>query len=333
MKRALLFTLALSLAVVSCETAGGDDDLNNDKVENQEDNGIALPDDGVEMMLSDFSAENYPTDSDNWVIVDATAKSEDFDGLQDAFSTLAESGRSISLYFTKLAAFPKEALEAAYYETPVLTAVYASVATEVGDYAFERQAALTTIDFPAATTIGGYTFQSCGLVEVNLPAVTTIGREGFACNPTLKTLESLSAATDIGESAFLGVGVTELKLPAATTIGNSAFDNSSVVTVELPEATTVDDYAFSCCYDLISVSLPKVTSIGDYAFGSCTPLKRVEIATESKLTSVGAGLFFRLPIEAIDLVIGADNDQIDTDAKSWRTWTFNSITVVGKPVQ
>ncbi|MFR9653523.1 MAG: leucine-rich repeat protein [Rikenellaceae bacterium] len=268
-------------------------------------------------MLADFSATNYPTSANIWIIEDASASTDDFSGLKDA---LANCTNDITLRLPNLLSLPDNALTwidntSLSIELPVATTIGASAlnglsglttlkipaATEIGehalaacvnvasieipeattieDFAFMRCLALSSIDLPKATTIGGSAFYYCSaLTTITLPEAITIEDYAFT-NCTALTSIELPEATTIEDHAFYTcTALTSADLPKAITIGGSAFTNCTALTsIELPEATTIEDHAFYTCTALTSADLPKATTIGGYAFTNCTALTSIEL--------------------------------------------------------
>jgi len=79
-----------------------------------------------------------------------------------------------------------------------------------------------------------------------------------------------------------------------TTIGNNAFENCSLLdNITLPDnVTTVNQDAFKNCKGLVCATLSKnLTVIPQGMFYSATNLRKVEISTDSALTTIGEGAF------------------------------------------
>ena len=106
--------------------------------------------------------------------------------------------------------------------------------TTIGDVAFERCSALTSVEMPSVTTIGAYAFYECSsLTSISMPSVTTIGGYAFYnCN-----------------------ALTSVSMPSATTIGYGAFYYCFALTsIDIPASVSmIDDYAFAICISLTSV--------------------------------------------------------------------------------
>ena len=79
----------------------------------------------------------------------------------------------------------------------------------IGDFAFDRESSLVSIEIPATvTTIGGMAFQVHALESITIPAaVTTIGADAFANAMSLKSVIFLgNAPRNIDSMAFYNIG-------------------------------------------------------------------------------------------------------------------------------
>ncbi len=284
------------------------------------------------LMLADFSATEYPTEFDRWVIGDKTATTDDFVGLKDALTSISSSGREISLSFPNLEAFPKDALDNYYnsgYKLNTIVSIEAEVAASIGESAFRSCDALTTVSLPSVTSIGVVACLGCAaLTTVSLPAATSIGGYAFLSCAALTTV-SLPTATSIGEYAFADcAALTTISLPVAISIEDQTFRScTALTTVSLPAATSIGSSTFRNCTALTTVSLPAATSIGSSAFRECTALTKLELATESKLEDIVDDIFDYIDTNNIDLTIGSQNEGVDVEAKMWNDYIFKSITV------
>ncbi len=249
-----------------------------------------------EVALADISSTSYPS-GDTWVITDKSASKVDFTGLISALTAAysQSSSRRITLEFPNLESFPIESL----YGCKAITAVYAPVATSIGDSAFYGCTNLASISFPIATSIGASTFRGCTtLSELSLPLLTSIGTYGFYSCTNIETL-SLPVVKTIGTYAFRSCSsISTVELPLVESLGSYSFYGcTNITTLSLPSAITVSSSAFYSCSSLISVSLPLVTSIGSDSFCNCSNLLSVSMPSVitvgssslrgcSKLTSI-----------------------------------------------
>ena len=124
-------------------------------------------------------------------------------------------------------------------------------------------------DTPTLAFIDKYAFQGCGnLSEISLP----------------------SSLTTIGDYAFSGTKLSELRSDNIKTIGVGAFSGSKVKEVRLGVVETIGENAFQNCGSLQSVWLPSTLSsalIGAKAFDGCANIKNVvsKIASPSDIGS------------------------------------------------
>ena len=171
-------------------------------------------------------------------------------------------------------------------------------------------------------TIKESAFRDCALEMVVFPAsLESIGKQAFHFNGSSK-LHTIAFEGNnlrsIGYQAFYGSAITSLHIPeGTTTIDYQAFGScTKLTTVSLPGSlssiadqifvscsgltnvtfnegiTSITPRMFRNCKSLTSITIPdSVTFIGDYAFTGCTALESVYFSPNSKLTSVGIGLF------------------------------------------
>lgn len=130
--------------------------------------------------------------------------------------------------------------------------------TQIGDYAFRDNAALSNIIIPnSVTKIGMQAFYNCkNLYAVKIPdSVCSLDQATFAHCTLLRSVEIGDGVNNIPSSAFNGC----VKL-SSVTIGNNV--------------TTIQEFAFKACTSLTSVSIPEnVLKIYRQAFVNCDNLK------------------------------------------------------------
>lgn len=187
-----------------------------------------------------------------------------------------------------------------------------SLATKVGDYAFENCSRLTEVSFPNATRIGSYAFQGCNslttimassvsyigsaafnncykLSSISFPDVTVIGDNGFAYCSKLSELY-FSELTTIGHDAFTACSnLTSVSFPNVTFTDYEAFGGCvSLKYAYLPELVSLGNHTFANCKELVSVSFPKLVSFASYVFYNCTKLEDIFFPS---ITFIGSAAF------------------------------------------
>ena len=122
---------------------------------------------------------------------------------------------------------------------------------QVGDRAFYKCSALTSVEIPnSVTKISSSAFNGCSsLVSVEIPnSVTEIYYGAFYDCSSLVSVEIPNSVTKIGDDAFYGCSsLTSVEIPnSVTKISFSAFDGcSSLTAVEIPNSvTTISYHAF-----------------------------------------------------------------------------------------
>jgi hypothetical protein len=141
----------------------------------------------------------------------------------------------------------------------------------IGISAFHDCKALTTVNMPLVETIDNSAFLHTDLTAIDLPELTSIGRDVFGSN----------------------VNLEDVKLPKVKSINGSAFANCwGLVTIDLPEVETLGPIGavFNGCKKLEDVKLPKVKSIGGNAFAYCTALKSLTFG--ETVPTLGNSLLF-----------------------------------------
>ncbi|MBP5707112.1 MAG: leucine-rich repeat protein, partial [Spirochaetales bacterium] len=154
---------------------------------------------------------------------------------------------------------------------------------------------IKTIDIQAdVESIDANAFQgSSKLEEVILPSgenlkLNSIGAYAFQGCGNLYKIPFPSSLTSIGDYAFSGTKLPELRSDNIKTIGVGAFSNSKVKEVRLGAVETIGENAFQNCGSLQSVWLPSTlssSSIGSKAFDGCNNIKNVgsKIASPSDI--------------------------------------------------
>ena len=194
------------------------------------------------------------------------------------------------------------------------------VCTEIGSYAFNACAALTSVNAPQAlVTIGDYAFSGCRrLVSINIPqGLATFGDYAFANCAKLASITIPEGVSGIGEMVFLDCSsladiyfnvtaasnFTESFFASAsgtlhigknvTRIPAYLFDGAKITAVVFEEGsvcTEIGNYAFNGCSLLESINIPQgIVSFGGYAFNGCTQLESVNIPDGA--TRIGRSAF------------------------------------------
>lgn len=123
--------------------------------------------------------------------------------------------------------------------------------------------------------------------------VTAIGKEAFKKCYDLSFVKIPNSVTYIGESAFMGTGISSVKIPdGVTTLEESIFNGcNNLFSVKIPNSvTSIGRKAFYRCLSLSFLIIPNsVASIGELAFYECKNLTFLVIP--NSVTSIGANAF------------------------------------------
>ena len=255
-------------------------------------------------------------------LVAATASAQDFEKGGIYYRVLSEDDRTVMVItepdeYKGDIVIPEEVIydskvylvttigDEAFYRCYALTSVSMPSVTTIGDEAFFRCSALTSVSMPSVTTIGNSAFYDCdALTSVHIPAsCTSIGINPFAGCTALKEIvvdennPNYSSADgvlyDKDKTTLIGWPTAEGEIdimPSVTTIGEEAFGWSGALTsVSMPSVTTIGYGAFEICSALTSVSMPSVTTIGEEAFYRCYALTSVDIP--ASCTSIAGNPF------------------------------------------
>ena len=159
--------------------------------------------------------------------------------------------------------------------------------TAIGDSAFTRQDAVTSVSIPpTVVSIGNIAFHACsGLTEIVLPeGVQSLGMYAFGHCSAATSLSIPSTLTVIGRSAFEGLGSPSA--PAAVTFNNArcdigpwGFSAASLSSLDLGTAIrSIGRAAFSNVFNLQSVTLPSgMEYVADSVFMYSIFLERVTL--------------------------------------------------------
>lgn len=181
--------------------------------------------------------------------------------------------------------------------------------TAIGDYAFNYNDALNSIEIPnSVTSIGEGAFSNCrSLKSVKIPnSVKAIGNKAFIECYSLTSIEIPESVTTIGESSFLYCSsLKEIKVDKDNTyyasINGVLFNQDLTYLIRAPaeltgsytipnSVTSIADHAFDRCRLLSSIKIPNsVNSIGNLAFFMCESLTSIELP--NTVTSIGEEVF------------------------------------------
>ncbi len=173
----------------------------------------------------------------------------------------------------------------------------------IGDSIFygEKASEISSLELNGRiASIGINAFRGCALTKLTMPkGVRHIYNGAFQNCAVLKSADIV--ADTIGESAFAKSSLSSITLKDVKVIENDAFYGCSNITdVVIPRTTKViKNQVFYGCNDLKIVSIPKgVTEIGNSVFGNCYQLVSAYIEGNSKLKSLGEGIFTNCAIES-----------------------------------
>ncbi|MBQ9576811.1 MAG: leucine-rich repeat domain-containing protein, partial [Muribaculaceae bacterium] len=139
--------------------------------------------------------------------------------------------------------------------------------TSIGQQAFARCSALTSVEIPnSVTSIGRWAFTECtGLTGI----VVESG------NATFDSRDNSNAIIETFSNTLI-VGCKNTTIPnSVTAIGDEAFaNNSGLTSIDIPNSvTSIGHQAFVYCSGLTRIDIPNsVTEIGMLAFAECTGL-------------------------------------------------------------
>ena len=131
------------------------------------------------------------------------------------------------------------------------------------------------MNIPNSIVVGDNTFQNCGsLTEINLPVCSDVGDSAFM--GTGLTALDLPEVVNIGSQAFAGLfNLSSVNIPKCKRLGYGAFQNAAITEIDLPMCETMGESTFSQCGNLTTANLPVCTGIGGNAFDGDTSLTTV----------------------------------------------------------
>ena len=237
-------------------------------------------------------------------LVAATASAQDFEKGGIYYRVLSEDDRTV-MVITEPDEYKGDIVipEEVIYDSKVY------LVTTIGDEAFYRCYALTSVSMPSVTTIGDEAFFRCSaLTSVSMPSVTTIGNSAFYDCDALTSVHIPASCTSIGINPF--AGCTALKeivvdennpnYSSADGVLYDLYDKDKTTLIGwptaegeidiMPSVTTIGEEAFGWSGALTSVSMPSVTTIGYGAFEICSALTSVSMPS---VTTIGEEAFYR----------------------------------------
>lgn len=167
-------------------------------------------------------------------------------------------------------------------KTSLISFVFPTSITSIGEYAFAGCSGLTTLTIPTSVSkFGTNSFCACtSLNSVNIPSsVTTIQDGAFYGCSSLVSITIPPSVTSIGCSVFDDcVSLTTVNYNATNCVhdGGIFFNCTSLTTINIgSNVTSISDGVFSSIPSLSSITIPpSVTSIGESAFAGC-PLSTI----------------------------------------------------------
>ena len=190
--------------------------------------------------------------------------------------------------------------------------------SEIGDYAFCKNSAISSLNFEKLKIIGAHSFESCSKIKsfqfsdelisvddnafsncstldsITIPSgVTSWGKDVFK-NSSLKSVTFDDGFTVIPEGMFYSCkNLEEINLPnSLTEIGENSFRNcTGIKELILPNSLEViKKYALNGCSGITTIIIPNgLSEIETYAFASC---ERLNVAVlPISIENIGVGNF------------------------------------------
>ena len=166
---------------------------------------------------------------------------------------------------------------------------------EIGSRSFSRCKNLKHINLSKVRRLYSYAFENCGLVEVDLSALSDIGDGAFSSCKDLTSVKFNKYVISIGDSAFedcVSLDMAELSTDSYydLKIGSYAFRNTGITNITVSDVVVkkMGTGVFANCKNLETVSLRN--SIGEGMFSGCVNLKSVTFPTYGTYT-IGVNAF------------------------------------------
>lgn len=187
-----------------------------------------------------------------------------------------------------------------FYQNEAVTIMRLHAVRTIGKYCFSGCTKLSTLDLGTALeTVGDGAFSDCSnLTNLRFPDTTTTLGDGAFQNcgsVTSLTFGTASQIENIGDNAFNGcVALTAAKLPAGVKVlGASSFEGCKKLTyVSLGKSlSAISEATFKDCVALSEMVVPEgVTSIGDQAFYNCEAIATYSLP--ESLQTIGSEVFY-----------------------------------------
>ena len=242
-----------------------------------------------------------------------------------------------TLDLTKLTDTLKVIKASAFASQPnIKKVVLPASVTTIGDFAFEKCAALETVELRTSgsdnkaslSSLGKYAFQDCvslKAIDLSATALTIINDYTF---------DGCSALA----SVTLNEGLTQIGNKVSTTATSSSYgafqECKALKEITIPASVQVlGDGTFDECTSLVTVTFAKgsqVTTLGSVVFYGCTSLKTVVLP--EGLTSLGTGTFYKTGLEefTVPAAITSIGKSVFSNCKSLTSITFlGNVTEIG----
>ena len=192
------------------------------------------------------------------------------------------------------------------YAEQIQTVIVNEGVTSIGNYAFYKYNALTSITLPEGVTrIGDYAFQFCeSLASITLPeSLLSIGNGSLSHCSSLTSITIPKGMTSIGDGAFdWSESLANIFVDANNANYDSRNGCNAIIetasnkliagcknTVIPTDVTIIQSKAFLGCTNLASITIPEsVADIGYYAFQYCESLTNITLP--NSMPCIGWGL-------------------------------------------
>ena len=170
-------------------------------------------------------------------------------------------------------------------------------------------------------------FYRSNVEKVTFPKCRSIvGNEVFAYCEKLFSVD-FPELVQIGTGAFRGTTkLAYVFFPKVGDVITSAFNRSSVETVDLPVCTWIRDTVFSYCSKLKEIKIPICKVIGRSAFLGCSALEKIFLDGVTAVTTLGTDALKDTPGTLKIIVPDALVDSFKT-ATNWSTYADRIIGV------